>query len=79
MRHPVRIRFFIESAFAALTASSFLLVLIRRDWIEALLGSRPDHGDGSLELAILIGLLATSCALVAVAGLEWRKRAALMN
>jgi hypothetical protein len=46
MSHGSRIRFSIEIALAGLTGKSFLLALVQRGWIEAVLGFSPDCVSG---------------------------------
>jgi hypothetical protein len=41
----------------------------------AIFGVEPDGGDGSLEWAIVIVLMAASLTLAFVARAEWRRRA----
>ncbi|MEP7344994.1 MAG: ABC transporter permease [Gemmatimonadaceae bacterium] len=79
MRRSIRIRFFIETGLAVLTASLFALTLVRRDWIEGVFPFIPDHRDGSVESSIPAMLLVASIALTAFARVEWRRRAALTN
>jgi len=66
----VRRRFWVE---AALSVASFALVnitLVRRDWIELVLGVDPDHGNGSLEWLIVLGLLVVASTSFAIARRE---------
>jgi len=79
MSHGSRIRFSIEIALAGLTGASFLLVLIQRSWIEAVLKYNPDQHDGSVELIVASMLLAATIALTVFARIEWRRRARLAN
>jgi hypothetical protein len=79
MSHGSRIRFSIEIALAGLTGASFLLVLIQRSWIEAVLKYNPDQHDGSVELIVASMLLAATIALTVFARSEWRRRAGLAN
>jgi hypothetical protein len=67
----------IETALAVLTTALFVLTLITREWIEALIGWDPDHGNGALEWAIVVVLFAVSVALIAQARSDWRKVRAL--
>ena len=46
-----------------------IITLISREWIELLTGWNPDHGDGSLELAV-VTLISD-----AVARPEWMRTA----
>jgi ABC-type transport system involved in cytochrome c biogenesis permease subunit len=63
----------IESGLALLTAALFILTLFSREWIEALTGWDPDHGNGSLEWVIVAALLAACAALTFRARSDWRK------
>ncbi len=68
-----RIRFWIESALAAIAAGLAILTLITREWIELLFGVDPDQGSGALEWALVIALFVASIALALIA--RWdRKR-----
>jgi len=69
-------RFWIEATLAALTAFLFLLTLVWKEWIEAVFRGDPDGGDGSLEWAIVGGLLVVSLAFAALARAEWRRQVA---
>jgi hypothetical protein len=55
-------RYRIEAALAALSGGLGLLTLVWRDWLEAF-GWDPDHGNGSVELLVVLVLLAASVAL----------------
>lgn len=67
----------IETALAGITAALTLLTLVTREWIEALTGWDPDHGNGSLEWAIVAALLVVCVALSVRARADWRKIHAL--
>jgi len=54
----------------------FLLTLVWKEWIEAVFRVDPDGGDGSLEWAIVGGLLVVSLTFVALARGEWRSQVA---
>lgn len=51
----VRRRFWFEAALASVTTVLLLITLVRRDWIEAVLGIDPDAYSGSLECMIVGG------------------------
>jgi hypothetical protein len=63
----------IESGVAILTAALFVLTLFTREWIEALTGWDPDHGNGSLEWLIVAVLAVTAVAVGLRARTDWRK------
>jgi hypothetical protein len=67
-------RFWIEATLAALTAFLFFLTVAWKEWIEAAFRVDPDGGDGSLEWAIVGGLLVVSLALAALARAERRRQ-----
>ena len=58
---------------AALGASLCPLTLLRRDWLEAVVGVDPDAHSGSLEWAIVLALLFLAIAFGVLAGLELRR------
>jgi hypothetical protein len=68
-----KLRARIETALAGITAALTLLTLVTREWIEALTGWDPDHGNGSLEWAIVAVLLVAALALSFRARSDWRK------
>jgi hypothetical protein len=47
--------------------------LVTRDWIEGVTGFNPDHGDGSVEWAIVVALVLVSVLLGVAARSEWRR------
>jgi hypothetical protein len=69
----VRIRFWIEAGSALVAVILFTLTLMAPDWIEVLLGSAPDAGDGSLESMILGTFVLTATVLTVFAHMEWRR------
>jgi hypothetical protein len=72
-----KLRAQIETALAGITAALTLLTLVTREWIEALTGWDPDHGNGSLEWAIVAALLVACVAFSFRARADWRKVHAL--
>jgi hypothetical protein len=54
----VRWRLWLEAALAAGAGVMGVLTLFWHDWIEALFGVDPDHGNGSLEWIVAFALLA---------------------
>ena len=71
----LRTRFWVETALAVVTGALFLLTLVWHDWLEAL-GFDPDHGDGSAEWLIVVGLLVVTVVFGLAARSEWRRTAA---
>jgi hypothetical protein len=68
-----RTRFWIETTFACLTGALTCLTLVTREWIEAITGFDPDHGNGSLEWLIVV-CFAAATALFATLALRERRR-----
>jgi len=71
--HRLKRRAKIEGGIAVLTAALCFLTLISREWIEALTGWDPDHGNGSLEWVIVTALLVVTVAFSVRARLDWTK------
>jgi hypothetical protein len=74
IRNP-RIRFWVETGLAAITAVMCLVALVWPAWIEAVFGVDPDRGSGELEWAIVAGLAVASVTLGVLARVEWVRRA----
>jgi len=73
MKSAVRARFWLEVALASLSGLLAVLTVSWRDWIEALTGFDPDRHNGSLEWAIVAGLLLLCVAMGVFARAEWRR------
>jgi len=58
MRRQLPVRFWIEAITASLGLALLVLTLFSAEWFEALTGLEPDGGNGSLELALPVLLLA---------------------
>ena len=71
-QHP-RPRFWAEAISAMAVAVLASLTLLWPDWIESLTGTNPDHGNGSFEWMLVIGLAVVSAALSLLAWREWRR------
>lgn len=72
-RAQLRGRFWIEALLAAVAAIMVIVTLVSREWIEALTGWDPDHGDGSAEWLITIGLVVVAVAFGALSRAEYRR------
>jgi hypothetical protein len=77
MRTALRRRFWAEGAMAVVTAVLFVATLIQPDWIEEVLHLDPDAGNGSVEWLIVGALAVVTVGLIALAGSEWRRAAAV--
>lgn len=64
-----------EVAAGAACVALALTTLVWREWIEAIFGVDPDHGDGSLEWATVGILLVVAVALGSRARVVWRRGA----
>jgi hypothetical protein len=73
MQSTLRARFWLETALALLCGFLALLTSFWRDWIEALTGFDPDHRSGSLEWAIVGGLVLVCVVGAALARAERRR------
>jgi len=72
----MRKRFYIEAALAVATFVLAVVTLINREWIEAVFGVDPDHGNGSLEW-IMVGVLAVATVVFGLLAFSERRRASL--
>ena len=72
----MRKRFYIEAALAGATFVLAVVTLINREWIEAVFGVDPDHGNGSLEW-IMVGVLAVATVVFGLLAFSERRRASL--
>jgi hypothetical protein len=62
MRRNLPVRFWIEAVTASLGVALFVLTLVSAEWFEALTGLEPDGGNGSLEWALPVVLLAIAAS-----------------
>jgi len=69
----LRMRFWLEAGLASTFGALAVLTLVLRDWIEALTGFSPDHGNGSLEWVLVGGLALFFVTSGFAAGREWRR------
>lgn len=75
MKRRIGKAFWVESVLGSATTFLALLTLIWPDWIEGVFGVDPDHGNGSLEWAIVAVCFAVTIASAVLAGREWRRAA----
>jgi hypothetical protein len=68
-----RTRFWYEAILGGLAAVLAILTSIWPDWIEAVFGVDPDHGNGSLEWAVVAVLAVAAIACAIAARAEWRR------
>ena len=72
----MRKRFYIEAALAVATFVLAVVTLINQEWIEAVFGVDPDHGNGSFEW-IMVGVLAVATVVFGLLAFSERRRASL--
>jgi hypothetical protein len=66
-------RFWVETALATVSSIMAVVTLVTREWIEVVFGVDPDHGNGALEWALVVGLGLVAVTLGLMASLEWRR------
>ncbi len=66
-------RFLVEVALGTAAALMFIVTLVWNDWIEMAFRVEPDAGDGNLERAICILLIAIALGSAWFARTEWRR------
>jgi hypothetical protein len=76
MMPTIRARFWLETTLASLSGSLSLMTIFRRDWLETLTGFDPDRHSGSVEWAIVAGLLALGVSVGVAARAEWLRSSA---
>jgi hypothetical protein len=67
-----KVRARLEMAVAFCAGILGILTIFWHDWIEALTGWDPDNHSGSVEWAVVVGLLVIAVALGLVARRHWR-------
>lgn len=73
MPQRLRHRFWLESILGSVTGIVAVATLVWHDWIEAVFGVDPDHGNGSGEWLVVVALLVVTVILAAGARVEWRR------
>ena len=72
MRARERLRFRVYAIFAIAFAIMTVLTMVWPDWIEALTGFNPDHGNGSAEEFITAVFAGAAVLAGGLAGMDWR-------
>ncbi len=75
----LRVRTWVTTILSVLSLVLLVLTAAVPDWIEVVFGADPDHGNGSAELLITIGLAVLAVTSGARAVLSWRKLRAAAN
>lgn len=73
MQAHLRARFWLEAALASLCGFLSIVTVFWRDWVEAINGFNPDHGNGSFEWILVVGPAAAAMLIVLAARNEWRR------
>jgi hypothetical protein len=68
----LRLRFWVETACGTATGVLAVVTLFWSDWIEAVFGVDPDHGNGSFEWLVVGVLAIIMVSLMVAARIEWR-------
>lgn len=69
----MKIRVWLPAGVGGISGVIALLTIAWPVWFEALTGESPDHGSGSTERWIAVGMLAVSLVALVVARIEWRR------
>ena len=69
----------IEAVLAVLTGALGVITIFWHDWIEILTGWDPDHHNGSVEVALIVVLLAVSVTSALFARRTYRRIPALSS
>jgi hypothetical protein len=69
----VRRWFWVEALLGTICGVFAVLTAVWPSWVEVLTGTDPDHGNGSLELAITLGFAVASIGMAIIARREWRR------
>ena len=72
MSRKLPLRFWFEAITGAVGLVLFIVTLVSREWIEEVTGWDPDGGNGSLEIALALGLLAISAVSMLAARRHYR-------
>jgi hypothetical protein len=73
MQRRLRRRFWLESVLGSATGCLTVVTLSWHNWIEDILGTDPDQGNGSAEWLVVAALVIATIILTIVARLEWRR------
>ena len=69
----------IEAVLAVLTGTLGVITIFWHDWIEILTGWDPDHHNGSVEVVLIVALLAVSATCAVLARRTYRRIPALSS
>ncbi|MEV8037819.1 ABC transporter permease [Streptomyces sp. NPDC086182] len=73
MKRDVRLRGWVETVAAAVSAGLFVLTLTWPAWIEVLFGIDPDQHSGAFEWAVVTLSVCATVLLSLLARGEWRR------
>jgi hypothetical protein len=73
---PLKFRAALKTAIALAAGTLGIVTIFWHDWIEALTGWDPDHGNGAAEWLIVAALLVTAMTTGVIAHHDWRMAAA---
>lgn len=78
MKRRVGWEFWTEAVVAGACGGLALVTLVWREWIEAIFGVDPDHGNGSVEW-LVVGVLAVLAIVLGARARALWQRAALVS
>jgi hypothetical protein len=71
MKNHIRANFWIQATLASASALAAVVVLFRRDWVEAIVPLSPDSHSGAFEWELVVVLGCATALFATLARREW--------